>query len=101
VAEIAEAAAHLPGLAGKGAAEHLDVAVVWPEQGGEDPQKCRLAGTVGTEDSQGLPGAKLEGDIAQGDQLPVLAPQARDLDRGSGRRGLTCARALDSGLCGH
>ena len=58
VAEVADPAAQLPGLARQLAAEHPRLAAARAQQGGEDAQQRRLAGAVGAEDDQRLAGAR-------------------------------------------
>ena len=80
MAEVADPAAQLPGLARQRAPEDLDLAAARPQKGGEDPQQGRLAGPVRAEHEQGLAGAEGQVDTLQGGPFAELVAQAAQLD---------------------
>ena len=71
VAEVADPAAQLPGLAGQRAAEHRDLAAARAQQGREDPQQRRLAGAVRAEHGQRLARRRARG---RRPRAPVRSP---------------------------
>ena len=81
MAEVADLAAQLPGLAGELAAEQFDLAAGRAQQRREDPQQRRLAGAVGAEDDERLAARDLEVDPGERGAVAVDAAQADQPDR--------------------
>jgi hypothetical protein len=99
VSQVSQPAADPPCLARQLAAEDLGRPPAGTQQRREDAQKRRLAGAVGAEDDEGLAGGEGETYVAQRGAVAVVAPQARELDRGRAQRPLRSVRAptLSSG----
>ena len=72
--------------------EHVEAgdvcgATARPHQARQHADRGRLAGPVGAEETEDLPGTDLESDVASGDEFAVALAQADGLDNRRGGRG--------------
>ena len=81
LAREADAGAELPGLADHVQAGHASAAGVGGEEGGEDPDRRRLAGPVGAEHAENGAGGGLEIHAVERADLAERLDEAADLDR--------------------